>query len=110
MTQHIKTRVRAQQMMRAKKIGTTIVITLFIVLFSFCSYIEHTYTKEATAWVYDNGTVGFIDDTGHEYIAVNVKNVAHQQRVKLIMNDECTASNTKDDSIRRIKPIDIVLD
>ena len=104
MTRHIKTRARAQ------KIVATIIIVVFIALLSLCSYIEHTYTKEATAWVYDNGTVGFIDDTGHEYVAVNVENVAHQQRVKLVMNDECTTSNTKDDSIRKIKPIDIVLD
>ena len=112
MTQHIKTRVKAQKMIRTKKRATTIIAlliaTMFVIMLSVCSYIEHTYTKEAVVCVYDNEVVGFIDNTGHEYQADNVDNVVCGQRVKLIMNDECTTSMT-DDSIRYIKPLDIVM-
>lgn len=113
MTQRIKTRVKAQKMMRAKKMITAmtalLMIAMFVTMLSVCSYVEHTYTKEAIACVYDNGVIGFIDNTGHEYQVDNVDNVVCGQRVKLIMNDECTISDIKDDSIRRIKPIDIVM-
>lgn len=112
MTQHIKTRVKAQKMIRTKKRATIVIAllitTMFIAMLSVCSYIEHTYTKEAVACVYDNEVVGFIDDTGHEYQVDNVNNVVCGQRVKLIMNDEYTTSIT-DDSIRYIKPLDIVM-
>lgn len=112
MTKHIKTRAKAQKMIRVKKMITmmtaSLIVTMFIIMLSVCSYIEHTYTKEAIACVYDDGVVGFIDDTGHEYQVDSVDNVVCGQRVKLIMNDECTTSIT-DDSIRHIKPLDVVM-
>ena len=112
MTQHIKTRAKAQKMIRAKKMitmmMTSLITIMFIIMLSVCSYIEHTYTKEAITCVYDDGVTGFIDNTGHEYQVDGVDNVVCGQRVKLIMNDECTTSIT-DDSIRYIKPLDIVM-
>lgn len=84
----------------------TLAIIIFIVMFCFCSYVEHTYTREATTWVYDDGTVSFIDDQGYEWEA-DVDNVVHGQRVVLVMDDHCSSSYIKDDVVKGVKPVKI---
>lgn len=75
-------------------------------MFSFCSYIEHTYTREATVWINEDGTTSFIDNCGYEWSA-DVDNVVHGQKVILVMDDHCSSSYIKDDVIKKVKPIKI---
>ena len=86
-----------------------LVVVLFVTVFSVCNYIEHTYTREATVWVNEDGTTSFIDDCGYEWLAV-VDNVAHGQRVILVMDDHCSSTYIKDDIVKKVKPISINID
>ena len=80
-------------------------------MFIVCSYIEHTYKREATVWINeDSNVVTFIDDCGYEWEAEDVQNVVHGQRVTLVMDDHCSASYIKDDYIKKIIPQEIVME
>lgn len=89
-----------------ERVMITLTIIIFIIMFCFCGYIEHTYTREATVWIGEDGTTSFIDDCGYEWYA-DVDNVVHGQKVVLIMDDHCSNSYIKDDVIKRVKPVSI---
>jgi len=91
---------------RTTVLTTAIGVIAFILLFSLCSYIEHTYTIEATTWIEEDGTVTFIDEIGHEWQA-DAEGVTHKQKVILVMGDLCSPSVKEDDVIKKIKPIKI---
>ena len=96
---------RRARVIRERAMITSAII-IFIVMFCFCSYVEHTYTREATVWMYEDGTVSFIDGQGYEW-AADVDNVTHGQKVVLIMDDNCSSNNIYDDYIKDVKPVKI---
>ena len=110
MTQKIKTRARAKKMIRARKIRTILascfVVLLFATLLGTVSYVEHTYTKQATVCIHDDNTISFIDAQGHEWIA-DADNVVMGQTVTLKLYTNLTDNCITDDVILNIKPMDV---
>jgi hypothetical protein len=94
---------------RRERATLLLLVTLFITMFCVCSYVEHTYTREATVWVNEDGSMSFIDEGGREWVA-DADNVVHGQKVVLVMDDHCTSSYIKDDVIKKIKPLEIVME
>lgn len=99
---------RRARAIRERVITVAIIITI-VIMFCLCSYIEHTYTREATVWVNKDGTTTFIDSCGYEWEA-DVDNVVHGQKVILIMDDHCSNSYIKDDVIKDVKPVKISME
>lgn len=85
--------------------GLIVLIILFAIgIFYICSYIEHTYTREAIAYQQEDGSTLFVDTTGNEWIVDTEENYDGQE-VKLVMNDNCTISDITDDIITKVKLI-----
>ena len=109
MTRHIKTRAKAQKMIRARKIRQMMMMVMTIVIIIstllLCSYIEQRYTREAVACVEEDG-ITFVDNMGHEWSA-DAENVVDGQMVKLKMHTNNTDGNVYDDIVVRVKPMPI---
>lgn len=85
--------------------GLIVLTILFAIgIFYVCSYIEHTYTREAIAYQQEDGSTLFIDTTGNEWM-IDTEEDYNEQEVKLVMNDNGTISNITDDIITKVKPI-----
>ena len=81
-----------------------LITIVFILMLSFCSIVETTYTRKATVTKVKNNIILFEDNCGHVW-EVNGYDFSVGDKVKLIMDNNHTDFNINDDIIKKIKKI-----
>lgn len=85
-------------------IGTVLLAISIFIVFAVCSKIEMTYTRKAVVTEINNTLVTFTDECGYNWQA-DLERLEIGDRVKLIMDNNTTNNNIKDDKIIKIKII-----
>ena len=85
-------------------IGTILLVISILVIFAVCSQIEMTYTRKAVVTEVDNTLVTFTDECGYDWQA-DLEGFEKGVRVILIMDNNTTNNNIKDDKIIKVKTI-----
>lgn len=82
---------------------TIVMITVLIIL----TTIEHTYTREVTVYKIDNNTqeITVVDNNYNvwKYYTQDTTQYTVGQEITVVMNDNHTDSNIKDDKIVKVK-------
>ena len=91
-----------------KKIQIIIIITCFIVCLTLCSHIGTTYTRSATVIDVIEDLIVAKDSTGNIWKFKGTNFIIGDQ-IKLIMDNQLTDENVKDDIVKDAKKFTIFI-
>ena len=99
----LKKRKDGNKIMFLKKwIQSLLIIIIFILIFSFCSIIETTYTRKATIIQIKDNTILMKDENNYVW-EFNTNEFSVGDEVKLTLDNNHTDLIIKDDKIKKIK-------